>query len=110
MDIRLFFASVMVVVVAVLLSLAAIGLGPYQAQNVKLEKMKNILASIGVKSQAKEAEKIFSQYIKQEVVLNKKGEQVTNDIKAFDIDLKKELDKTKIGKADEQFISFVCFQ
>ncbi|MEJ7675751.1 MAG: hypothetical protein WKF59_24350 [Chitinophagaceae bacterium] len=38
------FASVMVVVVAVLLSLAAIGLGPYQAQNVKLEKMQNILS------------------------------------------------------------------
>ena len=57
------FASVMVVVVAVLLSLAAIGLGPFQAQNIKIEKMQNILTSIGVKSDAKEAEKLFNQYI-----------------------------------------------
>jgi Na+-transporting NADH:ubiquinone oxidoreductase subunit C len=103
------FASVMVVVVAVLLSLAAIGLGPYQAQNVKLEKMQNILASIGVKSQAIEAEKIFSEYIKEQVVLNKKGERVTDDISAFDIDLKKELDKTKTGKADEQLFPLFVF-
>ncbi len=103
------FASVMVVVVAVLLSLAAIGLGTYQAQNVKLEKMQNILASIGVKSQAKEAEKIFSEYIKEQVVLNKKGERVTDDISAFDIDLKKELDKTKTGKADEQLFPLFVF-
>ena len=42
------FASVMVVVFAVLLAVAAIALGPFQAQNVKLEKMQNILGSIGV--------------------------------------------------------------
>ncbi len=55
------FASVMVVIVAVLLSLAAIGLGPYQAQNIKTEKMQNILASIGVNSDAKKSEKLFNQ-------------------------------------------------
>ncbi len=96
------FSAIMVVVVAVLLALAAIGLGPFQAQNVKLEKMQNILASIGVKTDAKAAEKLFNQYIKEQVVLNTKGERTTNDIPAFDIDLKKELDKTKAGKADKQ--------
>lgn len=103
------FASVMVIVVAVLLSLAAIGLGPYQAQNVKLEKMQNILASIDVKSEAKEAEKLFNQYIKEQVVLNNKGEKVPGDISAFDIDLKKELDKAKTGQADKQLFPLFTF-
>lgn len=103
------FSSVMVVVVGVLLALAAIGLGPFQAQNVKLEKMQNILASIGIKSEAKEAEKLFNQYIKEQVVLNNKGETVTGDITAFDIDLKKELDKVKTGEADKQLFPLFVF-
>ena len=105
----LIFSAIMVVVVAVLLALAAIGLGPYQAQNVKTEKMQNILASIGIKSNAKEAEKLFNQYIKQQVVLNKKGEPIANDINAFDIDLKKELDKAKTGEADKQLFPLFVF-
>lgn len=99
----------MVVIVAVLLSLAAIGLGPYQAQNVKTEKMQNILASIGVNSEAKESEKLFNKYIKEQLVLNSKGERVTNGITAFDVDLKKELDKARMGKADEQLFPLFVF-
>ena len=103
------FATVMVVVVAVLLSLASIVLGPYQAQNIKVEKMQNILSSIGVKSEAKEVEKIFNQYIKEQIVLNNKGEKVTGDITAFDIDLKKELDKAKTGEVDKQLFPLFIF-
>ncbi len=103
------FASVMVVVVAVLLSLAAIGLSPYQNQNVKVEKMQNILSSIGIKAGAKEAEKVFNQHIREQVVLNKKGEPVSGGVSAFDIDLKKELDKEKTGEADKQLFPLFVF-
>jgi Na+-transporting NADH:ubiquinone oxidoreductase subunit C len=103
------FASVMVVIVAVLLSLAAIGLGPYQAQNVKAEKMQDILSSIGVISEARQAEKLFNQHIKEQLVLNSKGQPVTNGITAFDVDLKKELDKVRTGKADEQLFPLFVF-
>ncbi|CAN5708590.1 Na(+)-translocating NADH-quinone reductase subunit C [soil metagenome] len=96
------FSAVMGVVVAVLLALAAIMLGPFQQQNVKLEKMQNILSSIGIKKAAKEAEKIFNQHIKEQVVLDSKGKQVSNGITAFDIDLKKELDKARTVGADKQ--------
>jgi len=96
------FAIIMVVVVAVLLALAAIILGPYQAQNIKLEKMQNILFSIGIKAEAQEAEKLFNQYIKEQIVLNNKGEKVSGSINAFDIDLKTELDKARRGEADKQ--------
>jgi Na+-transporting NADH:ubiquinone oxidoreductase subunit C len=104
------FASVMVVIVAVLLSLAAIGLGPYQAQNVKAEKMQDILSSIGVISDAGQAEKLFNQHIKEQLVLNSKGQPVTNGITAFDVDLKKELDKVRTGKADEQLFPLFVFK
>jgi Na+-transporting NADH:ubiquinone oxidoreductase subunit C len=103
------FASVMVVIVAVLLSLAAIGLGPYQARNVKAEKMQDILSSIGVMSDAKQAEKLFNEHLKQQLVLNTQGQPVTNGISAFDVDLKKELDKARAGKADEQLFPLFVF-
>jgi Na+-transporting NADH:ubiquinone oxidoreductase subunit C len=99
----------MVVIVAVLLALAAILLGPYQAQNVKLEKMQNILSSIGVKTEAKDAEKVFNQYIDKQIVLNSKGQAVANGVNAFDIDLKKELDKARTGEKDKQLFPLFVF-
>lgn len=103
------FSSGMVVVIAVMLSVAAISLGPYQARNIRIEKMENILTSVGIESEPKTAEKIFAQYITEQVVLNNKGELVTGGTPAFDIDLKKELDKAKTGKADKQlFPLFIC--
>ena len=99
----------MVVIVAVLLSLAAIGLGPLQTKNVRIEKMQNILGSIGVVSKPSEAESLFTKYITEQVVLNNKGVPVISDVTAFDIDLKKEMDKAKTGQADKQlFPLFVC--
>ena len=103
------FSFVMVVIVAVLLSIAAISLGPYQQRNVRIEKMENILSSVGIQSNPKEAEKMFAQYITEQIVLNKKGEAVTGGTPAFDIDLKKELDKAKTGDADKElFPLFIC--
>lgn len=103
------FSTAMVIVVAVLLSLAAIGLGPFQARNVRIEKMQNILGSIGVETKSSEAENLFNSYITEQVVLNSKGKPVKSDIAAFDIDLKKEMDKAKTGQADQQlFPLFIC--
>lgn len=57
------FATVMVVIVAVVLALAAIILGPYQQKNIRLEKMQNILTTIGVNSTPAEAGKLFTMYV-----------------------------------------------
>ena len=103
------FSSVMVIVVAVLLASAAIVLGPYQAKNIRLEKMQNILSSIGIKTTREEAEKLYNQYVKEQLVLNSKGEPITEKISAFDIDLKKELDKARLGKANEQLFPLFVF-
>jgi Na+-transporting NADH:ubiquinone oxidoreductase subunit C len=103
------FSSVMVLIIAVLLSVIAISLAPYQAKNVRIEKMKNILTSVTVESESYNTEKLFRQYITNQIVLNKKGEVINGDVTAFDIDLKKELDKTKTGKEAEQlFPLFIC--
>lgn len=103
------FSSAMVIVVAVLLAAASIVLGPYQSKNIRLEKMQNILSSIGVKVNREEAEKLFSQYSKEQLVLNSKGEPVADKISAFDIDLKKELDKARTGNADKQLFPLFVF-
>jgi Na+-transporting NADH:ubiquinone oxidoreductase subunit C len=103
------FSSVMVVIIAILLSITAISLAPYQAKNIRIEKMKNILTSVAIDAKTAETEELYEQYITQQIVLNNKGEEVTGTITAFDIDLKKEMDKTKKGKADEQlFPLFIC--
>lgn len=103
------FSGVMVVVIAVLLSVAAISLGPYQQRNIRIEKMENILSSVGIETNPQEAEKLFATYITEQIVLNKKGEAVKGGTPAFDIDLKKELDKAKTGNADKElFPLFIC--
>jgi Na+-transporting NADH:ubiquinone oxidoreductase subunit C len=104
------FATILVIVVAILLSFASILLGPYQARNLRTEKMKNILKSVGVDVEANEAEIAFNKFIKEQIVLNNKGERVESEIKAFDIDLKKEQDKTKTGKADSQLFPLFIYE
>ena len=103
------FSGVMVVVIAVLLSVAAISLGPYQQRNIRIEKMENILSSVGIETNPQEAEKLFATYITEQIVLNTKGEAVEGGTPAFDIDLKKELDKAKTGNSDKElFPLFIC--
>lgn len=103
------FSSGMVIVIAIMLSVAAIALGPYQARNTRIEKMENILSSVGINGTSEEAEDNFSKYIISQVVLNSKGEPLNGGTPAFDIDLKKELDKEKTGDKDKElFPLFVC--
>jgi len=64
------FATVMVVVVATLLSLAAIGLKPFQVKNKTAEKMQNILKTIGVDVSRDEATVVFKNYVKQRLILD----------------------------------------
>ena len=85
------FATIMVIIVAALLSYAAIELKPFQDTNIELEKQQNILSSVGIKVERDLAEEAYSKYIKKEIVLNYKGEEV--DGSAFDIELAKELKK-----------------
>lgn len=85
------FAGIMVVVVAALLSFAATSLKPFQDKNVALEKKQNILNSIGIEVTRDDADQAYSEYIKQELVIN--NGEVKEGVKAFAIELSKEIKK-----------------
>jgi Na+-transporting NADH:ubiquinone oxidoreductase subunit C len=86
------FAAIMVVVVAAVLSFAATSLKERQDNNVRLEKMQNILASINVVIDREGSESVYKDYIKQELVV--KNFQPVSGITAFDIELSKEVVKS----------------
>lgn len=118
------FSVIMVVVVATVLSLAAMGLKGPQNENMKQEKMQNILSSIQVESTREEAAAKFNQYIKKRVILNSQGQVVSemegpiknlsgdgkeafeND--AFNIDIKKQYRDKSLSDADRRYPLFIC--
>lgn len=87
------FATVMVVVVAAILSFASTSLKPLQDRNIELESKQNILKSIGVNVERDGAEEAFMSYIKEELVI--KGGQVVESPEeaALDIKLAREIKK-----------------
>jgi len=86
------FSIIMVVIVALLLSVAAMQLKPFQDKNIEIEKKQNILSSIRIPSTTLDAVDLYSKYITESFVLNNKGEK-QEGIDAFDIELKFELGK-----------------
>ena len=82
------YASVMVIVVAVVLSGAATLLRPLQDRNMRIERMQNILSTIGISAPRAEAMELFEQYIVAAKVLNHLGEEIEGD--AFEVDLRDE--------------------
>ncbi|MGE4586443.1 MAG: NADH:ubiquinone reductase (Na(+)-transporting) subunit C [Mangrovibacterium sp.] len=85
------YASVMVIVVAGILSFAAISLKPAQQKNIETEKKQNILASVQIEASAEEAAQIYSERIVNTYVVNARGERTAGD--AFTLDIKKEHSK-----------------
>jgi Na+-transporting NADH:ubiquinone oxidoreductase subunit C len=86
------FSTVMVVVVAALLSLAATLLQPAQERNLEIQKKKSILESIRIPAAREDAVNLYGKYIKESFVLNSKGETVSG-IDAFSVVLRNELKK-----------------
>lgn len=85
------YASVMVVVVAVMLAIAATQLKPFQDANILIEKKQNILKSVNIVADSKQANDLFANTIKELFIVNSKGERVEGD--AFKVDLKVEHSK-----------------
>ncbi|MEE4115969.1 MAG: NADH:ubiquinone reductase (Na(+)-transporting) subunit C [Marinilabiliaceae bacterium] len=82
------FATIMVAIVALVLSTAAMLLQPRQEKNAEIEKKRNILASVGIEASGIDAETLYDKYITSAYVINNKAEKVEGV--AFDIDVKKE--------------------
>ncbi len=88
------FATVMVVIVALMLAFVSGALKDKQTANVKLDKKKQILTSLSVEIDNQDADELFNKIITGGLVINSKAE-VLSDSKeqAFEIDINKELSK-----------------
>ena len=110
------YASVMVIVIAAVLSTAATLLKDKQLQNVKNEKMKAILASADIESTPETAQDLYDKYIVEEWLINPAGEITdlykagafeSGSDRAFYVNLKTQLYKKTKGE-DFQSPLFVC--
>lgn len=110
------FAVVMVIVVGALLATAALALKAPQQENVKQEKMQNILGAIQVETPRAEAPGLFQQYVKERIVISYKGEVVSNNTgeisvsdkqDGFNIDVKKQFKSVK-SVEDRVYPYYVC--
>ncbi|MBK5202677.1 MAG: NADH:ubiquinone reductase (Na(+)-transporting) subunit C [Prolixibacteraceae bacterium] len=82
------YASVMVILVAAVLSIANISLKSAQQKNISIEKKQNILSSVNIESTTKNADELFNKKVLKSYIINSKGEILKGD--AFNIDMKKE--------------------
>lgn len=73
------YASVMVVLVAVVLAFTSQSLRSFQQKNEDNDKRQQILRSIGVSVPANEAEAKFGELIKESFLVNENGEKVDGD-------------------------------
>lgn len=82
------YASILVVVVAIVLTCASVLLQPTQQKNIDNEKRQNILSTLNIESTPEQAEDIYNQYIKETFVVDGNG-SVVEGVEAFDVDMVK---------------------
>lgn len=94
------YASVMVIIVAAVLSAASQILKPYQEMNVKNEKFQGILSAAEVKVPRNDAGENYTKYIVEELAIDQEGnivsryangKQELGEVRPFDIVLKEML-------------------
>lgn len=98
------YSAILVVIVATALTITALQLKPMQQENIRIEKMQNILKAVNINADVEHASELFNKYITDSYIVNIKGEKIEN-INAFDIDLNKELKKTEVSR---KLPVFVC--
>ncbi|MBE0642135.1 MAG: hypothetical protein IH599_08870, partial [Bacteroidales bacterium] len=100
------YASIMVILVAAILTSVALVLKPFQAQNERVEKIKDILSAAGIEADASSALEIYESSVVEELAINLEGEVVAvyregaltqGDVRAFDIDVKALMDEIHKG-------------
>jgi Na+-transporting NADH:ubiquinone oxidoreductase subunit C len=93
------FSIVMVIVVGALLAFFANFTKADRVKNDQVKAQIDILNAIGVEADRSNATEMFEKYIKEQKVIE--GEKVSDDDKAYLIDVKKELDNAKNGKTQK---------
>lgn len=86
------FSSVLVLVVAAVLSFTSLKLKPLQDRNVEIERQQNILGALQIESTPENAESLYQQYIRESLVLKSDGSVITGKA-AEEVNLKLEMKK-----------------
>ncbi|MDO9511173.1 MAG: NADH:ubiquinone reductase (Na(+)-transporting) subunit C [Bacteroidales bacterium] len=87
------YSSILVIVVAMALTVVAVQLKPLQENNIRIEKMQNILSSIHVKATVNNAEEMYSKYIVSSFVINASANEI-KDVDAFKVNIAAEHKKS----------------
>lgn len=82
------YSIILVVVVAALLSIVSLSLQPRQNENRQNEKRQNILSAIHVTSTAANSAELFNKYIKEQFIINARGEKVAGT--AFNVNIEEQ--------------------
>ncbi|MBC8314581.1 MAG: NADH:ubiquinone reductase (Na(+)-transporting) subunit C [Bacteroidales bacterium] len=100
------YSTVMVIIVAAVLSSTAILLQPRQEKNKTIANIQGILAAVNIEATSDNAEELYQQFVKTELGIDQYG-QVTSvyrngmleegEVRPFDIDLKKEHYNKRMG-------------
>jgi len=85
------YSVIVVVVVAVMLAYTSETLQPRQAENIAIDKIRQILISINIESSHVDAERLFGKYVVDSYLVDSRGEKVPGD--AFKTELAGELSK-----------------
>lgn len=93
----------MVCVVGAVLAWVSLALKPKQDENVRVDKMQQMLSSIRVPSEKDNAIALYEQYVKDSYVVNVGGERIDGD--AFSIEMSSEIKKEQ---SQRRLPVFVC--
>ncbi|MGC6501787.1 MAG: NADH:ubiquinone reductase (Na(+)-transporting) subunit C [Flavobacteriaceae bacterium] len=100
------FAAAMVLVVASSLAFTATSLKSRQADNIRKEKMQNILATIGIETDREKAEALYKEYITAELSLTATG-GVDPNTNAFKLTLNNQIKKPTLEQRFPLYIAEV---
>ncbi len=99
------YAAVMVIVAAVLLALAATGLKETQNANEKIDKMQQILRTIGQTPEVADVVATYKKFVMKELLVNQKGEVLASfegdelaESEAFKFDTEKAMKQKDYSK------------
>lgn len=97
------YATVMVIIVAVVLSTIATLLKPLQDANIKTEKIQNILSSVNIESTKENSFELFEKHITQQYIVYYDGTYEEGN--AFDVDMRVELRKDEEEREMPLFVA-----
>lgn len=102
------FAAVLVTVVGTLLAVTYMSLKPAYEENVRREKMQNILSAMNVKVARDAAPEKYKELITETLLVNAQGEPVEGD--AFTLDVLKQYKDWKAGEVKSEDLKYPVYK